>query len=235
VTYSFLLLALLFLIPGLVILLLRPDLRRVAFRMALCSLPFALTESWFYPSYWEPRFVFDLADRIGFGIEDLLFVAGLGAFSSTAYAFFFKRGYGAVADLAGRRLHRGASVFAAVGVLVAIIAALGIPMIYGSVAVMLGVSAFIGWRRRDLVRPMLLGGLCVTGVYSGLCGIYMGLLPDVFVHTWHIERFSNVFVLGIPLEEILYACAAGTAATAFYPYVFGLRLQRQRSDIPPSA
>ncbi|XXY44772.1 lycopene cyclase domain-containing protein [Sorangium sp. So ce269] len=89
--HEFLLLSLLFLLPGGVIWLARPDLRSLMKRMALASMPFAATERLFYPEYWTPKFLFDLADRIGFGVEDVLFLAGLSAFSSTAYAVVFRR------------------------------------------------------------------------------------------------------------------------------------------------
>ena len=86
--YDFLILSLLFLVPGAVIYALRQDLRPVIRVMMLCSIPFAFTEFLFYPDYWEPVFLFDLAARIGFGIEDVVFVCGLGAFTSTGFLFF---------------------------------------------------------------------------------------------------------------------------------------------------
>src|SRR5687768_14714972 len=81
--YNFLILCVLFAVPPLCIYGVRPDLRRPMAVTALFSLPFGLTESWFYPEYWQPEFLFDLADHIGFGVEDLLFVAALGAFTAT--------------------------------------------------------------------------------------------------------------------------------------------------------
>jgi hypothetical protein len=75
-------------------------------------------------------------------------------------------------------------------------------------------------RRRDLAWPVLSGGLIATAVYAALCLALMLLIPDVFRMAWHAERFSNVYVIGIPLEELLYGFGAGAAATAFYPYAF---------------
>ena len=86
--YNFLILTLIFWIPGILIYALRFDLRRIIHLMAAFSLPFALTEWLFYPEYWEPTFIFDLIHVFGFGIEDILFVTGLAAFTSTVYAFF---------------------------------------------------------------------------------------------------------------------------------------------------
>lgn len=232
-TYSFLILSLLFLIPGLVIFFSRPDLRPVIGLMALCSIPFAFTEFLFYPSYWEPRFLFDLADRIGFGLEDLLFVIGLGAFTSTAYAFFTGSRYERLGEPSRRRLWlRAVALFGVVFTLVSGIALAGIAMIYGSVIVMLGVSVFLCARRRDLTVPTLWGGALTAVVYSGLCFVFMLLIPDVFHLTWHTEEFLDIFILGIPLEEILYAWGAGAVATAFYPYVFCRRFRAGPSRSP---
>lgn len=223
-TYNFAILALLFLLPGVLIYLLRADLRPVIHVMALCSIPFGFTEFLFYPSYWEPEFLFDLAYIIGFGIEDIVWVIGLSAFTSTAYAAFTGRGYQTIVALTVRDLvRRCAGILAVVFGLVALIAAIGIPMIYGSVAIMLGVTAFMCARRRDLIRPTLLGGLLATGVYTGLCFLFMAIFPGIFELTWHVERFSNIYLLSVPLEEVLYALGAGLAATAFYPYAFAKR------------
>ena len=235
-TYNFLVLSLLFLIPGVLVFALRPDLRPVIGLMAVCSIPFAFTESLFYPSYWEPKFLFDLADRIGFGVEDIIFVVGLGAFTSTAYAFTFRRRYLGGDEEAWIRaaLLRCLALFGATGALVLAAVLAGIPMIYGSCVIMIGLAGVIWWRRTDLALPSLLGGGVSLLVYTGLCLIFGWLIPDVFRMAWHTEKFLNIFVLGVPLEELMYGFAAGTAATAFYPYVFGRRFGRLESTTPLS-
>jgi hypothetical protein len=171
-THSFLLLSALFLIPGAVIFVARPDLRRVIGLMALCSIPFAFTESLFYPTYWEPKFLFDLADRIGFGVEDLLFVVGLSAFTSTSYAFFTGSRYEPLGPWTTRRLlGRSGFVLAITLLATGLLALLRVPMIYGSFGIMIGVSGALCLLRRDLLRPALGGGLFSLGVYtpSGGC------------------------------------------------------------------
>jgi hypothetical protein len=222
--YNFLLLSLLFLIPGAIIFVFRRDLRRVIGLMSICSLPFAFTESLFYPEYWEPVFLFDLADRIGFGVEDLLFVVGLGAFTSTAYAFVFRRRYQQIGPIEPRSIAlRGALVLGVTFVLVAAAALIGVAMIFGSFGIMLGVTGVICLIRRDLLLPSLLGGVSSLVVYTALCLAFGWLLPGVFDLSWHTERFLDIFWLGIPLEELMYGFASGVAATAFYPYVTNQR------------
>lgn len=228
-TYNFLLLALLFLLPGLVIFLARADLRPVIGLMAVCSLPFALTESLFYPSYWEPVFLFDLARRIGFGIEDVLFVVGMAGFTSTVYAAARGRRYVAHGATDARAVARRAlATLALTFVLVGLAALASVPMIFGSFAIMLLVSAGMVLLRRDLVVPGLLGGLLSLAVYTALCLIFAWLLPDIFQLAWHSDQFSNLFVLGVPLEELMYGFASGVAATVFYPFAFGRRFDVRR-------
>jgi len=221
----FLVLAVLFWLPGLAIVALRPDLRRPVARMAVASLPFAFPELLFYPTYWQPRFLFDLVHVVGFGVEDVLFVTGLAAFTSTAYVFttrrvFVARGAWSWPGVAKRGLGAIAGVFLIVGIL----ALLDVPMIYGSCLIMVAFSAAMIAQRRDLGVPGLLGALLTTGLYTGLCLIFGALLPGIFELAWNTDAFLNRFVLGVPVEELMYGFCAGLAATVFYPWAFDLDL-----------
>ena len=199
--------------------------------VALFAIPFAFTEFLFYPEYWEPRFLFHLADRIGFGIEDFLFVTGLGAFTSTVYPFIFSRKLTPViaATAAGNRLRAAVPVVVALGLAFVLYQA-GIPMIWGCVPIMLLIAVGIGILRPDLRRASLWGGILSAGFYFFICLILGVIIPDVFALNWHAEKFSNLYLLGVPLEEIAYAFAAGTVASVFYPFAFRYRFQPYRSE-----
>jgi hypothetical protein len=219
--YPFLVLSLLLLVPGAVVFSLRSDLRHAMGIMALCALPFAFTESLFFPTYWEPRFLFDLVRHIGFGIEDLLFVTGLAGFTTTAYPFVFHRAYAPLPGGSTRAsLGRVALLVGAALLLTALAESIEIPTIYTSIMVMSGILLLmISWRR-DLLLPGLLGGLLSLGVYGVSCLLLERIIPNVFSLNWHTEKFLNRFLLGIPLEELLYSGAAGATATVFYPFAF---------------
>ncbi|WP_437577579.1 lycopene cyclase domain-containing protein [Sorangium sp. So ce887] len=223
-THEFLLLSLLFLLPGGVIWLARPDLRSLMKRMALASLPFVATERLFYPSYWTPKFLFDLADRIGFGIEDVLFVAGLSAFSSTAYAVVFRRAPVPCAAPGARPWLRAAAGIALALAAAGALLAAGVPVLYASVAAMGAVTAALLATRRDLIVPSLLGALLSATVYLGLCLVFAALVPGVFERTWRPSALlPGKALLGVPLDEILYGLGAGLAATVFPAWAFGFR------------
>ncbi|XXX77247.1 lycopene cyclase domain-containing protein [Sorangium sp. So ce134] len=241
--HEFLLLSLLFLLPGGVIWIARPDLRSLMKRTALASLPFAATERLFYPAYWTPKFLFDLADRIGFGVEDVLFLAGLSGFSSTAYAVVFRRALvpcaapGAPQTRPWLRAARTRPwlraarpwLRAAAGIALALAAAgalfaAGVPILYAAVAAMISVTAALIGARRDLLVPGLLGALLSAAVYLGLCLVFAALVPGVFERTWRPSvLLPGRALLGVPLDELLYGLGAGLAATVFPAWAFELR------------
>jgi hypothetical protein len=222
-TYSFLVLSVLLAIPGLLVWILRRDLRRVIIPMGIASVPFAFTERMFYPDYWEPRFLFDLVNVIGFGIEDILFVVGLAAFTSTAWAFVTGKRYAPLdMEVSKSRPNPLSAALALLGVCFAMVAVLwfvGLPMIYGAPIIMTVMGLGMCYVRRDLFIPSIGGAAITTVVYTGLCIVLAALIPDVFALDWKTDQFLNMFVLGVPVEEILYASTAGFVATVFYPFV----------------
>lgn len=220
-TYSFLILSLLLMIPGIVVWWLRPDLRRVIAIMAPVAIPFALTEPLFYPEYWEPPFLFDLGNRLGFGIEDVLFVTALAAVTSTAWPVVSGQHFSAVDDDLSRR-DIGLRIAVVLGVCFLMVAALvvaGVAMIYGAAAIMLVIGVVIVLLRPDLWIPSVAGAGYTTAIYTAICLILAALVPDVFQEHWNTEEFLDLYVLGIPLEELIYAGSAGFVGSIFYPFV----------------
>ena len=222
--YDFLLLALLFCLPPLLIAAARPDLRPLMRRAALLALPFALTERFFYPEYWSPTFLFDLIDQLGFGLEDLLFVAAFGAFAATAYPAIAGRQIVA----AGPPRPRLAAALIAGSITTALLLhTAGISMYGATIAAELAALALLLRLRRDLALPALVGGLFVTAIYALICLLYAALLPGIFERVWHTEALFDRSVAGIPLEELLYGLASGALATAALPAVTGQRYLRE--------
>lgn len=229
--YDFLVLSLLCGVSGLVCFALRKDLRKPILFTAVASVPFAFTESLFYPSYWEPRFLWNLADKIGFGLEDILFVMGLGALTVSAYPAVFGTTFAAPErrPLRPLALH-AALVLALTGALVAIAVVIKAPMIYASVCIMLAMSGALIVIRSDLLVPAILGGALTCAAYTLICILFSLLFKDVFRIVWHGERFSNVFIAGVLLEEYLYSFAAGVAGAIFYPFVSRRRFHEHHKN-----
>jgi len=232
-TYEFLVLAVLFLVPGLLIGWGRPDLRWLMKRSVLFALPFAATEWLFYPEYWTPRFLFDLADRIGFGIEDVLFVAGLAAFASTGYAVVFRQTV-VPRNNAGRPVWRVVGALVLVLGMAGLLRGVGVPILYASVVAMVAGAGGLLGVRPDLRRPGLLGGLVSMAIYLVLCLVFARLVPGVFERTWRPSLLLPGRFLGVPLDELLYGFGTGVAATAFPAWAFGFGFAPWRRGALPA-
>lgn len=89
--------------------------------------------------------------------------------------------------------------------------------------------AAAAWRR-DLLLPACIGAALAAAVYFAVCVLASLVMPGIFQGVWHTEKFIGMFVAGVPVEELLYGWAAGFAATAFYPCVFGLRFVRRNAE-----
>jgi len=233
VPYEFLVLSVLFLVPGALIAGARPDLRGPMRRAMLFALPFAATEWLFYPAYWTPRFLFDLADRLGFGLEDVLFVAGLAAFSSTGYAVVFRQAVVARGTPPERPVWRAVGALGLVLGLAGLLRAVGVPILYAAVAAMVVGTAGLMGVRPDLGGPGLLGGGVSVVIYLGLCLLFAWLVPGVFERTWRPSLLLPGRFLGVPWDELLYGFGAGVAATAFPAWAFGYGfVPRRRGALP---
>lgn len=222
--YHFLILSLLFAIPGAIIYLCRRDLRIVIRRLMLCSIPFAFTEFLFYPDYWEPKFLFDLAAKIGFGIEDFIFVMGLAAFSGTGYAMVYRQTFQSEKTVTFKQIAFRISMLSLIAAASMVIqTALSIPIIYGAIITMVAISLGVILVRLDLLVPSVLGGVISVGIYLTLCRIILLFIPELFETNWKLDAYSAMYILGVPLEELLYGFAAGCLACIFYPFVFSCR------------
>lgn len=223
-TYPFLILCGLMGIPALLAGMFRKDLRIHLARLAVLSLPFALTEFLFYPDYWDPPFLFDCARRYGFGIEDFLFVAALGATAIGVYPAVSGKRLQAYPPCGGRPAFRITALLTGSALLLVLMAwRAGIPAIYAAPAIMISLSAFVLlMRRRDLWPDACKSGAVTLVTYGALCLVFDALLPGVFAQYWHTAGLLNAFAGPVPLEELIYGFAAGFSATVVYPFAFGL-------------
>ncbi len=224
--YNFLVLSILFWVPGILTLMIRADLRRLIFIMCLASIPFAFTEFLFYPNYWEPKFLWDLGNRIGFGIEDFLFVTGFASFGTTAYLVFTGKVLQSNAEWKGfgfgiKPFYLLLSLLVFCFFFVWVFFALQIQMIYGAPIILVFLSFLLSALRKDLAFPGIWGGFLTTLVYFLLCFVLELFYPKIFELAWHTEQFTGIFIGFLPLEEVVYAFASGQIATLVYPFCFG--------------
>ena len=201
---------------------LRRPVRRKLWVVSLSTTLLGLTEPLFVPAYWTPPTAFNLATRTGFDLESLLFAFAAGGLASTLYDVLV----GAPAELiptrerhvARHRWHRWALLSPPL-VFIALDGLTRLNPIYSAILALLagGTAALIC--RPDLGRRMALG----AGVFLTLYFVYFESLavayPGYVRAVWNLPALSGVLIIGVPLEELLFAAALGWLWSGAYEHL----------------
>jgi len=186
---------------------------------SLIAAPMALTSLLFVPQYWSPPSLFNLDQKIRVGIEDVLWAAAVGGIASVVGEILLRESLAAM-----RRLSRERH-YAPFILIVVVFVALefwhpGKTMDNTIVSFAAGGIA-LAYLRRDLLPLMLTSGLSFTVLYFFL---FLGLL---FLYPQFVQRYYNlpnllgIYVLGVPIEELLFAATGGAIWSVAYEYVHG--------------
>lgn len=226
--YEWLIFSLLFLGIWFVIFLSRPFVRREMFWVSLFTMPSGLTEPLFVPKYWNPSSLFDFAARTGFDIESLIFSFAVGGLATVLYEAIFKVKHHKMdkKEMNRRRhlLHR-LSIISPIIVFVPLYFLTNLNPIYSVSAALLvgGVLALLC--RPDIKRKILIGGLLFLGLYS-IFFLGMNVLFPYFVNYWNLPALSGVLILGVPLEELMYAFTFGMMWSSIYEHILWVSIER---------
>lgn len=180
-----------------------------------------LTEPLFVPSYWNPPSLFNLTSTTHFDIESLIFSWSVGGIGSVLYTAVLSLEHRKLLDagLSGERrwLHL-ASLLALPTVFSITYFGLGWNPIH-SVSSGLFVAAIAAVAcRPDLGRNTLLGGLLFLGMYFVMFSLMIFVAPS-FINAWNLAELSGMFVLKVPIEELMYAFAFGMMWSGVYEHI----------------
>jgi hypothetical protein len=189
---------------------------------SLIAAPMALTSLLFVPQYWSPPSLFNLDQRIRVGIEDVLWAAAVGGIASVVGEMLLKEGLAAMRKLPRKR-HYAPFVFA-----VAVFGALefwhpGKTMDNTIISLALG-ALVLACLRRDLVPMMLASALSFTALYFFLFLCLLTLYPQFVVRYYNLQNLLGIYILGVPIEELLFAATGGAIWSVAYEYVHGYRV-----------
>lgn len=190
------------------------------------------SEAFFVPRYWTPPTLFDLAARTGFDIESLIFAFAAGGLASTLYDELTGRAT-APMSLAARHAHRHRlhewalaaplPVFFALGVLTSLN-----PIYVAEAALAAGALATVACRP-DLWRRTLLGAVIFLALYFLYFASLVSVHPAYVRRVWNLQALSGVLIVGIPLEELLFAVTLGSMWAGLYEHWNWRREARRRS------
>jgi hypothetical protein len=226
-----------FLVPWLLLFGVFPRYRGSMLWASLFTTPFGLTEPLFVPEYWSPPSLFDLARRTGFDVESLIFCFAIGGVSAVLYDVL--TGQQAVpAPLAERessrhRLHR----LALLAPFLTFPPLYFLPWnpIYPSIAAMaVGAAATIACRP-DLKSRSWVGGLLFLIYYIVFLQGLRWTSPGFIERVWNLEALSGTLLLGMPLEELLFAGFFGMYWSSVYEHFNWMRPAPRAAEQPPPA
>jgi hypothetical protein len=186
---------------------------------AATAAPFGLFDYvYFVPAYWTP-----VQGRwSGVGVADLVFTAAAGGLAwvlATAPRRGALRATWAPGRVA-RRLVGGLLLGLA---LAGAVARTGLPMHQASLVAMALGWGVLAWRGRGPRWLGLMGGPAFAAVYAAAWRAADALAPG-FATQWNPAALSGLAVLGVPLEEVVWALAFGAAWPACVAYVLDVRV-----------
>lgn len=195
--------------------------------MSLITMPFGLTEPLFVPEYWFPPSLFDLAQKTGFDIESLIFSFSIGGIGTVLYRLFYRQKIMEIPfserKHARHRLHFYI-LFVPLVVFVLLDYSFAINLIYcGIIAMFAGALATL-YCRPDLKGKIWVGGVLFTilyFVYFGSIGLFY---PDYVELYWNLKDLTHILILGVPIEELLFAFTFGMYWSSLYEHLYWHKL-----------
>jgi hypothetical protein len=200
---------------------LKKQLRKKMLRMSLFTAPLGLTEPLFVPEYWNPPTLFDLAQRTGFDIESLIFCFSIGGIATVLYEILVPVHHVRMKVHERHHSHHRYHLLALASPVIVFIPLLlttSWNAIYpGIIAMFTGAMASL-WCRPDLKKKIWAGG----GIFVGLYFVFFKLLdialPGYVDRYWTLDALTGIMVLGIPLEEYLFAFTFGLMWSSLYEH-----------------
>jgi len=170
------------------------------------------------PGYWEPRTLFNIGMHTkGYAIEDILFMFFVGGIATNLYELVFKK----------RILFSKTSTYhiraIVIGIIASFIFAWAVPvnLMYSLIVFGFAGAIIILLERKDLIPHSLYGGFLFGAIYFLGFLLFNVLFPYFIDQVYHLENISGILLLGVPIEEILYAIGYGMLWAPLYEYEHG--------------
>lgn len=191
----------------------------------ICSLftsLFGLTEPIFVPKYWNPPSLFNLAQNTGFDIESILFSFGVGGIAVIVYELFFKVRH---ETMTKKEMHKMRhkyhllAIFSSPIIFILLFLFTSLNPIYSTILALFGGGLFTWYCRPDLKKKMFISGLIFLVIYFIYLLSLVLVFPKYVEMVWNLSNISGILILGIPLEELLFAFSLGSLWSSIYEHI----------------
>lgn len=180
-----------------------------------------LTEPLFVPEYWSPPSLFNLALTTGFDLESLLFAFCVGGLAVVIYERIFDTKHRPISQKEKHqprhRLH-WLTLSSAPLILIPLIIFTDLNPIYATIIALLIGGLATWYCRPDLKKKMVVSALIFTGLYFFYFLTLISLYPGYVEKVWNLSALSGVLIVGVPLEELLFAFSFGFIWSSLYEH-----------------
>ena len=207
----------------------RAGLRRTMVMVSLGTMLLGLTEPLFVPEYWNPPTLWNLARRTGFDLESLLFSFAIGGIVLAAYDVLFAVGPSEhVGHERGHPRHRYhlLAVLSAPLLFVVLLALTTLNPIYAAAITLAGGFLATLYCRPDLRLKMIVSGALFLLLYFVVFALFDLAFPGYVAAVWNLGAISGRLVLGVPLEELMFAFTFGLYWSSVYEHLTWRRSPR---------
>ena len=189
------------------------------------------TEPLFVPEYWSPPSLFDLAAKTGFDIESLLFSFGIGGLAVVVYEKIFSNQHIYVQvkerHSSKHRFHIWA-LLSAPAVFIVLLITTNLNPLHSAITAMI-IGGLAAWYcRPDLKRKMVTSAFIFLILYFFYFLTLIAISPGYVERVWNLGAISGVLILGIPLEELLFALSFGFIWSSIYEHITWRRIKIQQ-------
>ena len=206
----------------LIIWIVRRGLRKEMLWASVLTMPLGLLEPLFVPEYWSPPSLFNLAIKTGFDIESLIFSFAIGGIGSVLYEFLTRKKHKKIReyrkDSRKYNLHL-LSLIVPIIIFILLYIFTELNPIYSAV-----IAMFIGTIEAMICRPdlksrVLLGGMSFFILYFLFFSLFNLIYPGLVSEIWNLLAISGILILGVPIEELLFAFTFGMLWSTYYEHI----------------
>lgn len=190
---------------------------------------FGLTEPLFVPEYWRPPSLFNLAFKTGFDIESLIFSFAIGGLGVVLYELFFSVKHYKMSKhemhSARHKWHLLALFSGPIAFIILSVTLSMNPIYSASIAMFVGgISAMLC--RPDLKNKTFIGGVLFLVLYFVFFLSFNLIYPSAVTQYWNLSSISGILLLGIPIEELIFAFTFGMMWSGVYEHIKGYKIHK---------
>lgn len=215
---AYLFMSLVLLVIFIIAYLLSPEnQRRPMMLSGLLSAPWSLVSISFVPEYWHPERVLIFLT----GIEDIIFSFANGGTVWLLSILVIKDTF--LLNLRNTTILKRYIACSMFGIAVMVASRrCGLGLMLSTIISVIALGSILIAVHRRVWPITLLGMTAFTGMYFIVLFITLALWPE-FIGQWNIENLWGISVIGIPLEEIVWAAAFGGVWPTMMAYVFDIK------------